>query len=140
MHLLASLAISSSALTAERARLDLIANNLANLNSTRTQEGGPYRRKVAIFSECLRQVRNKNQVPGYGVRMVAIAADPSPPQLVYDPRHPDADAQGYVTYPNVNVVNEMVDLITATRAYEANVTVINATKDMVLKAFEIGRT
>lgn len=134
-----AIAISGSALTAERLRLDLIAHNLANISTTRTAEGGPYRRKVAIFEERLRETVNRGQFPGNGVQVAAIAEDTSPLQLVYDPQHPDADASGYVAYPNVHVVNEMVGLVTATRAYEANVVAINAAKEMVLRALEIGR-
>ena len=141
MELLPGLAISASGLTAERLRLDLIASNLANIHTTRTDQGGPYRRKVAIFAERLKEamVTPGPQAPGYGVRVVGIAEDNTPPRLVYDPAHPDADARGYVALPNINVVNEMIDLITASRAYEANVTAFNAAKSMALKALEIGR-
>ncbi|MGI9951220.1 flagellar basal body rod protein FlgC [Moorellaceae bacterium AZ2] len=141
MELLPALAISSSGLTAERLRIDLIASNLANINTTRTAGGGPYRRRVAVFAERLQEAvaPQGNQSPGGGVRVAAIVEDSTPPRLVYDPSHPDADARGYVAFPNINVVNEMVDLITAARAYEANATVFNAAKTMSLKALEIGR-
>ncbi|MGI9860005.1 flagellar basal body rod protein FlgC [Moorella naiadis] len=151
MELLPALAISSSGLTAERLRLDLIANNLANINTTRTPRGGPYRRQVPIFAEKLREAMGSgpgtgpvagsppDQAPGRGVEVAVIAEDNSPPRLVYDPSHPDADANGYVHLPNINIVNEMVDMITASRAYEANVTALNAAKAMTLKALEIGR-
>ncbi|SMB93970.1 flagellar basal-body rod protein FlgC [Thermanaeromonas toyohensis ToBE] len=141
MELLPGLAISASGLTAERLRLDLIASNLANIYTTRTARGGPYRRKVAIFAERLRELKGipGPQAPGYGVRVVGIAEDNTPPRLVYDPTHPDADTRGYVALPNINVVNEMIDLITASRAYEANVIAFNAAKSMALKALEIGR-
>ncbi|MDN5346742.1 MAG: flagellar basal-body rod protein FlgC [Clostridia bacterium] len=142
MHLLQAMAISASGLTAERLRLDIIANNLANISTTRTPRGGPYRRQVPVFAERLRQELGRpdpNRPPGYGVQVVAIAEDNTPPRLIYDPTHPDADERGYVALPNINVVNEMVDMITATRAYEANVTAINAAKAMALKALEIGR-
>lgn len=141
MELLPALEISASGLTAERLRLDLIASNLANINTTRTPRGGPYRRQVAIFAERLRDTlrRGEGLLPGEGVRVVAIAEDNTPPRMVYDPSHPDADARGYVALPNINVVNEMIDMITAARAYEANVTVLNAAKAMALKALEIGR-
>lgn len=149
MELLPALAISSSGLTAERLRLDLIANNLANINTTRTPRGGPYRRQVPVFAEKLRDAlgpgtapvagQQTNQAPGQGVEVAVIAEDNTPPRLVYDPSHPDADANGYVHLPNINIVNEMVDMIAASRAYEANVTALNAAKAMTLKALEIGR-
>jgi flagellar basal-body rod protein FlgC len=141
MELLPALQISASGLTAERLRLDLIASNLANIHTTRTPRGGPYRRQVAIFAERLRETLGSGEslVPGAGVRVVAIAEDNTPPRMVYDPSHPDADARGYVALPNIHVVNEMIDMITAARAYEANVTVLNTAKAMALKALEIGR-
>ncbi|WP_258359729.1 flagellar basal body rod protein FlgC [Moorella sulfitireducens (nom. illeg.)] len=141
MELLPALAISASGLTAERLRLDLIANNLANINTTRTPRGGPYRRQVPVFAEKLREAMGQTPglAPGRGVEVAAIVEDSTPPRLVYDPSHPDAGADGYVALPNINIVNEMVDLITATRAYEANVTVLNAAKAMTMKALEIGR-
>ncbi|RJX27870.1 MAG: flagellar basal body rod protein FlgC [Dethiobacter sp.] len=136
MRLFEAMKISATGMTAERLRMDLIANNLANINTTRTAEGGPYRRQTAIFSEIMGRVRDKS---GNGVKVVGISRDSTPPQLVHDPGHPDADENGYVARPNINVVNEMVDMITATRAYEANVTAVNAFKGMFLKALEIGR-
>jgi flagellar basal-body rod protein FlgC len=141
VELLPALAISASGLTAERLRLDLIANNLANINTTRTPRGGPYRRQVPVFAEKLREAlgQSPDQAPGRGVEVAAIVEDNTPPRLVYDPSHPDADPDGYVALPNINIVNEMVDMITATRAYEANVTVLNAAKAMTMKALEIGR-
>lgn len=137
MELLPGWAASASALTAEQLRLDIIAGNLANVHTTRAAGGGPYRRRVVVFAEKLAEARRGFR--GRGVEVRAVLTDNSPPQLVYDPSHPDADERGYVAYPNVNVVNEMVDLLTATRAYEANVTVLNAAKSMALKALEIGR-
>lgn len=140
MRIINSMAISASGLTAERLRMDLIASNVANINTTRTPEGGPYRRKVAVFAEQLEQaIKDKEKFPGKGVQVAAIAEDQSPPKLVYNPSHPDANEQGYVEMPNINIVTEMVDLITASRSYEANVTVLNAAKSMALKALEIGR-
>jgi len=130
VRLFGAIDISASALTAERLRLDVIAENLANAGTTRTAEGGPYRRKVVLFAP-------RGGVGG--VRVVGIARDPSPFRLRYDPGHPDADAAGYVRLPNVDVVKEMVDLITATRAYEANVTAIGAAKAMFQRALDIGR-
>lgn len=135
MQIFKAMQISSSGLTAERFRLDLIANNIANAHSTRTEDGGPYRRRSAVFAEQMDAARRNRQ----GVRVVSVSEDQTPPRLVYEPGHPDADASGYVAYPNVNVIQEMVDMITATRAYEANVTSLNAAKSMFLKALEIGR-
>lgn len=147
MSLFNSIDISASGLTAQRLRMDAISDNIANVNSTRTQAGGPYRRKIVVFefrepekrfSGLLKKEMDKQQI-GNGVRVTRIDEDNSPFKLVYDPNHPDADAQGYVRMPNVNVVTEMVDMISATRAYEANVTSVQASKDMALKALEIGR-
>ncbi|MDP2872507.1 MAG: flagellar basal body rod protein FlgC [Bacillota bacterium] len=149
MRIFHALEVAASGLTCERLRLDVIANNLANVNTTRTPEGGPYARQMAVVAS-----RPADQASGFGssgfggstapavgngVRVVGIARDLTPPVLKYDPAHPDADASGYVALPNVNVVTEMVDLISATRAYEANVTALNAIKQMMLKALEIGR-
>ena len=127
--------ISASALTAERIRMNLISSNLANANSTRTAEGGPYRRKDAVFAATLDEA---NAGMGGGVKVVGIVEDQSPPRLQYEPSHPDADAKGYVAYPNVNVVEEMADMISATRAYEANMTAAKASMDMDMKALQIG--
>ncbi|MBS3977590.1 MAG: flagellar basal body rod protein FlgC [Syntrophomonadaceae bacterium] len=135
MKIFHSMNISLSGLTAERLRLDLVASNLANSNTTRTPEGGPFKRRVAVFAERLEQMRG---VKG-GVQVTAITKDNSPPRMVHDPSHPDANHEGYVAYPNVDVLQEMVDMISAARAYEANVTVFNAGKTMALKAMEIGR-
>lgn len=138
MRLFDGMTISATGMTAERVRMDLIANNLANINTTRTAAGGPYQRQVAVFAEVMAQSRSGN-AGGKGVRVVEISTDQSPAPLVHNPGHPDADENGYVAMPNINVVNEMVDMITATRAYEANVTAMNAFKGMFLKALEIGR-
>lgn len=147
MSLFKSIDISSSGLTAQRLRMDVISENIANVNTTRTSAGGPYRRKVVLFES--RGNENSfagtlnnavaKQKAGNGVRVVGIAEDNSPFKLVYDPNHPDADAKGYVNMPNVNVVSEMVNMISATRAYEANVTAIKSSKDIAMKALEIGR-
>ncbi len=134
MGLISTLRVSSSGLSAERLRMDLIADNLANANTTRTPEGQPYRRKVAVFQP----IAPTPTMPG-GVRVVQIVADNTPPRLVYEPGHPDADANGYVAYPNVDIVHEMVDLITASRAYEANIQAFNAAKNMFLRTLDIGR-
>lgn len=169
MRLFAAMDISASALTAERLRMDVIANNLANANTTRAALGPdgrwlPYRRQRPVFAErgqggfwnalraslaaaggamsaALGQLADGEppRPPGAGVRVTAIVEDPSPLPLRYDPGHPDANAEGYVTLPNVNVITEMVDMITASRAYEANVTALNAAKTMGMRALDIGR-
>lgn len=146
MDLFSAIDTSASGLTAERLRMDVIANNIANVNTTRTPEGGPYRRQRVIFEprEAPRfiipfVVSDRKLESGKGVRVVAIEEDESPPRLEYRPGHPDADEHGYVRLPNVNIVVEMTDMITATRAYEANVQAITTSKDMMMKALGIGR-
>jgi flagellar basal-body rod protein FlgC len=143
MNLFGSFAISASGLRAERMWLDTIANNLANINTTRTTRGGPYKRQVPVFLERLQAEKDvgssRFNLQKAGVEVNFIWEDQQSPRLVYDPTHPDANAQGYVAYPNINVVNEMVDLITASRAYEANLTILEAAKNMAQKALEIGR-
>lgn len=137
--------IAASGLTAERLRQDTIANNIANAETTRSSDGGPYRRQVPVFAPILDQSMHGARSPlqrgaqGQGVQVVGVISDPSPPRMVYDPQHPDADADGYVAKPNVHVVKEMVDLITATRAYEANIAAVNSAKSMAQRALEIGR-
>lgn len=136
---------AASGLTAERLRMDVISNNIANVNTTRTNEGGPYKRQMAVFASrggngnSFAQFLSQQLDSGSGVRVVGINKDNSPTRKVYDPAHPDANKDGYVEMPNVNVVTEMVDMISATRGYEANVTVVNAAKSMALKALEIGK-
>lgn len=137
MTLFRSFDISASGLTAQRLRMDTIANNLANANTTRTERGGPYRREMPMFAA--REAAGSDGDEMAGVRVLGIAEDTDPPRLVYDPGHPDANTDGYVQMPNVNVVTEMVDMISASRAYEANVTALNAAKAMAMKALEIGR-
>ncbi|MGE5507102.1 MAG: flagellar basal body rod protein FlgC [Chitinophagales bacterium] len=141
MGLFGPLEVSASALTAERLRLDVIANNLANANTTRTPGGGPYRRQVVVFGA--REEAGAGwplaERPGAGVRVVGIRPDTTPFRRIYNPGHPDADAEGYVQMPNVDPVVEMVDLMAAARAYEANVTVINETKGMAQRALELLR-
>src|SRR3954452_2783568 len=139
MSIFGSLDVSASALSAERLRMDVTAENLANAQSTRTANGGPYRRKEVVLEEqsgggfagALASARAAG-APG-GVSVSAITEDPSPDRLVYDPSHPDANAQGYVRMPNVNPVTEMVDLISASRSYEANVTAMQTAKQMFTK-------
>lgn len=151
MSMFGGIDASASGLTAERLRMDVISNNIANANTTRTAEGGPYRRRYVVFEPrednatsfagLLAATANskKKKKAGEGVRAVRIEDDDKPGPLVYDPGHPDANAQGYVARPNVNIVNEMVDMITASRAYEANTTAISSSKSMVLKALDIGK-
>lgn len=139
--------ISASALTAERLRLDVISNNIANVNTTRTPSGGPYKRQMPVFEprsgnfgQFLNAIKNKTGPKvALGVRVAAIVDDPAPPRLVYDPTHPDANADGYVAFPDINIVKEMVDMISASRAYEANVTALNEAKAMMQSALGIGR-
>lgn len=150
MSMFGGIDAAASGLTAERLRMDVISNNIANVNTTRTEDGTPFKRRYVVFEP--RDTRDKSfsripagemkgtsQRPGDGVRAVGIEADLSQGKLVYDPGHPDANADGYVELPNVNIVNEMVDMITASRAYEANVTVISAAKSMVNAALNISK-
>ena len=135
---------AASGLSAERLRMDVISNNIANVNTTRTTEGGAYRRKIVVFEPRsgqtpFAQVLAQQMDSSQGVKVVGITTDKSPMRKTYDPNHPDADQEGYVEMPNINIVSEMVDMITATRAYEANVTTVNAAKSMALKALEIGK-
>ena len=151
MPLGSSLHISASGLTAERLRLDVISNNIANASTTRTANGkDPYRRQEVVFSErggtgsfasTLSRARGCRIVnaSGEGVNVVEIKPDQRDFKRVYDPGHPDADPQGYVKMPNVEPITEMVDMISATRAYEAGVTAINSAKQMQQRALEIGR-
>lgn len=137
-----SLRISASGLSAERLRMDTIASNIANASTTRGEDGKPYVRKIAVFQENLNKAIASNKDGGskfLGVKAVGIVEDESELRRVYDPSHPDADEEGYVLMPNVNILNEMADMIAATRAYEANVTVMNNTKAMFSKALEIGK-
>jgi flagellar basal-body rod protein FlgC len=142
-----SLDIGASGLTAQRLRMDTISQNIANVNTTRTEDGTPYRRRDVVFEErsdpnsfssALSNASEK-LYGGNGVRVTKITEDSTPFKKVYDPGNPDADADGYVSMPNVDIVTEMVNMISATRSYEANVTSINATKSMAMKALEIGK-
>jgi flagellar basal-body rod protein FlgC len=139
----AGMRISSSGLTAERLRMDTIASNIANATTTRGENGQPYIRKIAVFQENLQQELDKStgtyKDSFKGVKAVGVVDDPSPLRRVYDPSHPDADKDGYVTMPNVNILNEMADMIASTRAYEANVSSMTAIKNMFSKALEIGK-
>ena len=140
---------AASGLTAERLRMDVISNNIANSNTTRTENGGAYHRRYVVFEprarapksfeKVLMQAVGLSRQTGEGVRAVAITEDDTQGPMVYGPGHPDANAEGYVEKPNVNIVAEMVDMITAQRAYEANATAISAAKAMAAKALEIGK-
>lgn len=141
-----SLHISASALTAERLRMDIISNNIANVNTTKTADGGPYQRQTVLYGERAnygsfsQKLRKEiNGFNGGGVEVLAIQKDNSPFKRVYDPQHPDSDQDGFVNLPNVDVMKEMVDMISTTRSYEANISVLNSSKSMLLKALEIGR-
>lgn len=135
MNAFNSMQISATGLAAERLRMDTITSNIANASTTRSADGsGPYVRRVAVFQEALDA--NKNMA---GVKAVKIDKDKSPLRKVYDPTNPDADASGYVTMPNVNVLNEMADMMVAQRSYEANTDTFNALKGMFSKALEIGK-
>jgi flagellar basal-body rod protein FlgC len=144
MSIFGAIDVAASGMTAERLRLDVISNNIANVNTTRTAEGGPYRRQFVVFeprqgdSSSFSQVM-AGQLQLNGVRVSGIRKDDSPLRMVYEPGHPDADAEGYVRMPNINIITEMVDMMTASRAYEANVTSVNVAKSMMLKALEIGK-
>ena len=142
MSVFSAMSISASGLTAQRLRMNVISQNIANAGTTRTDEGTPYRRSAVVFQSVSQDfssyLSNETQKAG-GVRAVAIVDDPSPLKRVYDPEHPDADQDGYVELPNVDTTKEMIDMISASRSYEANVTAFNAAKAMALKALEIGR-
>lgn len=134
MSVFSGMRISASGLSAERMRMDVISSNVANVKTTRTEEGGAYKRKVASFEE------NYDEKLGMlGVKTVSIEDDKSPLRRLYEPNHPDADEQGYVEYPNVDLLVEMSELISASRAYESNIDTLNAQKSMISKALEIGR-
>lgn len=144
MNFLDSLHTSSSGLSAQRVRMNVISSNLANIDTTRTSQGGPYRRREVVFAaQPLRRsfqntLRSQMNAELSKVSVVGIMYDPSPAKIKYDPQHPDADEKGYVAVPNINLMEEMVNMISATRSYEANVNAIKATKTMALKALEIG--
>jgi flagellar basal-body rod protein FlgC len=165
MDMFSGLSISASGLRAQRMRQNVIASNLANAETTRTKDGGPYKRQFVVLRENTLDpekrfvfgpekmkgfTTHENHIPipdpglplgkdhvGSGVEVASVEQDQSPAKLVYDPSHPDANEQGYVAMPNVNVVQEMTDMITATRSYEASVTAMNSTKAMLMKAMDI---
>ena len=149
MSIFTGLNISASGMTAQQIRMDIISQNIANVDTTRTEYGTPYRRKNVVFAEKsnsrLSSFGNAltaatKSIAGQGVKVTRIIEDTKTAmKRAYDPSHPDADENGYVTYPNVNPITEMTDLIDATRSYEANITAFNATKAMLAKGLEVGK-
>lgn len=143
MSVFGAMDVSATGMTAQQLRTDLISQNIANVNTTRDANGKTYKRKTVVFEEKSFPTFDESLSfatgnIGKGVKATRIVEDQSEGRKVYDPSHPDADEDGYVTYPNVNTVTEMTNMIDATRAYEANVTVLNSTKGMALKALDIG--
>ena len=145
MDLSTSMQISSSGLSVQRKRLEAISSNLANMETTRTKEGGPYRRKDVVvtampleddFGNALQTALGDNL---NAAQVTQVVEDQNAPQLVYNPEHPDANERGYVAMPNVNLMTEMVDMMTASRSFEANITAMNASKAMAQRAIELGR-
>ncbi|OUR96194.1 flagellar basal body rod protein FlgC [Halobacteriovorax marinus] len=145
MDLLTSLKISASGLAANKKRMAAISSNIANAETTRTAEGGPYRRKEVVFgSEPAREtfseiLEGEIDVNAQTVQATEVISTNRPPILKYEPNHPDANEQGYVAKPNINVMEEMANMISASRSYEANINAMNTTKNMAMKALEIGR-
>lgn len=144
MDFLTGLRIGSSGMSAQRMRMNTISSNIANVNTTRTPEGGPYRRKDIVF-EAMPDAKNFGEILSsqnekfQRVQVSDILVDRKAPLLKYEPDHPDANEEGYVAYPNINMMEEMANMMQATRAYEANVAAVQATKNMALNALEIGR-
>ncbi|RMF79911.1 MAG: flagellar basal body rod protein FlgC [Nitrospirae bacterium] len=145
---LRAMSIAAAGLSAQRTRMEVIASNLANAETTRTPAGGPYvRQRVVLqadpapptFERLLEERAAGEAAEGPAVRVAGVRPDPRPPRLVYDPGHPDANAEGFVSLPNVNVLEEMTDMMTAMRIYEANVKAVQATKHMAHSALEIGK-
>lgn len=141
MDFLTSFKVTASGLAAQRLRMNLIAENVANANTTRTPEGGPYRRRDPLLAaRPFEELMDEQLAAGAtGVVVDRVVVDPNPPRSQYDPSHPDANAEGYVQMPNIDPVMEMVNMMAASRTYEANVTVLNANKAMAMKALELGR-
>jgi flagellar basal-body rod protein FlgC len=137
MNLISGVDITSGALTAQKIRLDIVAQNIANAQTTRTPEGGPYKRKIISFENEL--VKRAGGASLQTVAVSGITNDKTPGQAVYNPQHPDAGPDGTVQMPNVNLAFEMVDLITASRAYEANLSVVKNARTLAMKALEIGK-
>lgn len=145
MDFMTALEIGASGLSAERTHLNVISMNLANVNTTRTPEGGPYRRKSVVFqatpldSPFTKAMRSELEREVKGVKVSGVVTDQRPLKRIYDPGHPDADGQGYVRLPDINVVEEMANMMTALRTYEANAATISSAKTMFNKALELGR-
>lgn len=149
MSIFSSFGVNASGMTAERYRMDIISQNVANANTTRTEDGTPYRRKVVTFTEKTTNPtefgtifrKSRGMDVGDGVKVSGVYEDNTEEmKKVYDPSHPDADEYGYVTYPNVNIITEMTNMIDSTRAFEANATAFSASKSMAMKGLEIGRS
>jgi len=145
MSLFDSMQISSSGLAAQRMRMKLISSNIANVNTTRTPGGGPYRRREVIFGALPQQKSFMEELRGQEnsqgareVKVLGVVEDSRPPQMKYDPGHPDANEEGYVAMPNVDIVEEMTNMMVSKRSYEANLASINATKNLITKSLEIG--
>ena len=143
MDIFATMKISASALKAQRIRMNAISSNLANIETTRTPDGGPYRKREVVFQSSTEGFANTldNQMRDavQGVKVSQVQASPRPPRMVYDPSHPDANDQGEVAMPNISLVEETADMMSASRAYESNVTVVKSAKRMALKALSIGQ-
>jgi flagellar basal-body rod protein FlgC len=145
MDFFTAMEVSASGLAAQRTRMNVASSNLANVSTTRTPEGGPYKRRdVSLVSQAVDRGAAGAAVGGYAQAVKAVAVDailedPTEPQLEHDPGHPDADVDGYVAYPNINVVEEMVDMITASRAYEAGITALGTAVTMAERAISIGK-
>ncbi len=145
MDFLTSMQISSSGLSVQRQRMEVISSNLANVETTRTPEGGPYRKKSVVVSALPLEndfgsvLKNEFGESLNQALVTQVIRDQSEPRTVFNPSHPDANKEGYVSLPNINVISEIVDMVTTTRSFEANVTAINAAKSMALRAIELGR-
>lgn len=148
MSLLSALSVSASGMSAQRARTELLVENMANSDTTRTPEGGPYRRKDAVFESDLAAAQfsslfesemNAGSASGVGVRVAQVVTDTREPEKRYLPGHPDADKEGYVSYPRMNPAEDMVDLLGASRSYAANVSAISAVKDMIQRSLDLFR-
>lgn len=139
MNLISGIDVTAGALNAQKTRLDVVAQNIANAQTTRGPDGAPYRRQVVSFESELVRRTGAGAAPLQSVKVAGISPDRTPGQQVYNPQHPDAGPDGLVTMPNVNLAFEMVDLITASRAYEANLSVVKNARQMALKTMQIGR-
>lgn len=138
MNVISGIQITASALDAEKTRMDIVAQNIANAQTTRGADGKPYQRKVVSFETVMKGTESGANAPAGGLQIASVKDDPTPGPMVYNPGHPDADAKGMVAMPNVNLAYEMVDLISSTRSYEANLAVVRNAKQMAHKALTIG--